>query len=139
MVPDASLALQQALFARLTADGALTALIGPRLHDRRPEPGGYPQVVIGEADVADDGSATRNGQRHLLTLHVWSRYRGRAEAKQILGLLAAALHRQPPALGSGLACISLRVQSTAVLDEGDGVTSHGVLRLLAVTEPADAP
>ncbi|MCF4166475.1 DUF3168 domain-containing protein [Zavarzinia compransoris] len=136
MTPDASLAVQQAVYARLAADTDLAALIGTRLHDRRPEGGLFPHVVLGEAEVFPDDSATRTGQLHVLTLHVWSRYRGRAEVKQILAVLAAAFHRLPLDLGADLRCVALRVAHAGVLDDGDGVTSHGILRLRAVTETA---
>lgn len=136
MTPDASLAVQQAVYAVLVADAGLAALVGPRLHDRRPEGSGFPHVVVGEASCFPDGSATRSGQAHVLTLHVWSRYRGQAEAKRILGALSAALHRQSLDLGADFDCVSLRVTYGAVLDDGDGVTSHGVLRLSVLTEAA---
>ena len=134
MVPDAALALQSALFARLMADGNLLALCDGRIHDRRPESSAFPHVVIGEANCVDDGSKSRPGQVHSLTLHVWSRYRGKAQAKQILAALGAALHCQPLTLGEGSAWVNGRVTYSAVLDDPDGVTSHGVLRLRVVTE-----
>ncbi|PWR19148.1 DUF3168 domain-containing protein [Zavarzinia compransoris] len=134
MSPDASLAVQGAVFALLAADSGLGALIGPRLHDRRPEGAGFPHVVIGEASCLPDDSCTRAGQVHVLTLHAWSRYRGRAEAKRILAAMTAALHRQVPVLGGAHACVQARVTYGAVLDDGDGVTTHGVLRLRVVTE-----
>lgn len=134
MTHDASLALQQAVYARLATDPDLAALIGTRLHDRRPEGGPFPHVVLGEAEVFPDDSATRTGQVHVLTLHVWSRYRGRAEAKRMLAALSAVLHRLPVDLGDDLRCVALRVAHMGVIDDGDGVTSHGILRLRAVTE-----
>ncbi|PWR22751.1 DUF3168 domain-containing protein [Zavarzinia aquatilis] len=137
MIPDASLAVQTALFARLAGHAPLSLLIGDRLHDRRPEAGGFPHVVIGEAAVTADDSATRGGQRHEVTLHVWSRYRGRAEAKRILAALADALHRQPLSLAAPHRCVILRVAFSTILDDEDGVTAHGVMRLRVVTEAVD--
>lgn len=137
MTPDASLAVQTALFARLAAHAPLGLLIGDRLHDRRPEGGGFPHVVIGDGAVTADDSATRGGQRHEVTLHVWSRYRGRAEAKRILSALAEALHRQPLALAAPHRCVTSRVAFTTILDDDDGVTAHGVMRLRIATEPVD--
>lgn len=134
MVPDASLALQGAVFAALAADDALQSLCSGRIHDRRPETKAFPHVVIGEADCFDDGTKSGDGQVHSLTIHAWSRYRGRAEAKRILAAIAAALHRRPLALGGGLRWVNARVTYTGVLDDPDGVTTHGVLRLRVVTE-----
>lgn len=136
MSPDASLAVQTAVFARLAGDPALAGLIGGRLFDRRPESRIFPHVVIGEAETLADDSATRAGQVHVLTLHVWSRYRGRAEAKRILAALSAALHRQVPALAlaGDMACVQAIVTYSAAMDDDDGVTTHGVLRLRVVTE-----
>lgn len=134
MSPDASLAVQTAVFTRLAGDPALAGLIGGRLFDRRPESRIFPHVVIGEAETLADDSATRAGQVHTLTLHAWSRYRGRAEAKRILAALSAALHRQGLALTGDMACVQVLVTYSAIIDDDDGVTSHGVLRLRVVTE-----
>lgn len=134
MSPDASLAVQTAVFTRLAGDPALAGLIGGRLFDRRPESRIFPHVVIGEAETLADDSATRAGQVHILTLHAWSRYRGRAEAKRILAALSAALHRQGLALTGDMACVQVLVTYSATIDDDDGVTSHGVLRLRVVTE-----
>lgn len=133
MTPDASLAVQTALYARLTAAPALAGPLGGRIHDRRPEALGFPHLVLGEAMAQDDGCKSRDGQSHLVTLHLWSRYRGRAEAKTLLGLVAAALHRQPLDLGPDHAWVASRVVATLVLDEADGVTCHGILRLRVLT------
>lgn len=134
MAPDAAPALQAVLFALLAADADLATLCGGRIHDRRPEPPAFPHVIIGEAESFDDGTKTGAGQVHSLTIHVWSRYRGRIEAKRILAALNAAVHRRVMDLGPAVRWVDGRVIHAGVLDDPDGVTSHGVLRLRVVTE-----
>lgn len=133
MAVDASLAVQTAIYARLTAAPALAGPLAGRIHDRRPEALAFPHLVIGEAGAVDNGCKSRDGQSHLVTLHLWSRYRGRAEAKAILDLVAEVLHRQPLELAPDFTWVASRVASVAVLDDGDGVTCHGILRLRVLT------
>lgn len=136
MVTDASLAVQTAIFARLAGATALAGPLGGRIHDRRPEAAGFPHLVIGEASATDKGCKSRDGQSHMVTLHLWSRYRGRAEVKGLIDLVAGELHRQPLALGPDFTWVASRVAATLAVDDDDGVTSHGILRLRVLSTSA---
>ena len=73
--------LQKAIHATLTGNGAVTDLLGGRrVYDFAPERARFPYVTIGRTSVYDWSTGDGNGSEHLVTLHVWSRARGKAEA-----------------------------------------------------------
>lgn len=128
----ASWSIQKAVFAALTGDTVLMArIIG--VFDQVPEGTAFPYVTIGEATAVDWSTKTSIGQSHTLTLHTWSRARGRQEAKELMGLIHGALHNQSLALdGHELVLLQYSFSET-MLDE-DGRTTHGILRFRALTQ-----
>ena len=57
--------------------------------DHVPEGQAFPYVTIGESTAADFSTKTEAGQEHTITIHAWSRERGRKETKQILARIYA--------------------------------------------------
>ena len=90
------------------------------------ETGGRFETKPADASGAD---ATEHG----VTLHVWSRYGGRAEALEALAAIRTALHNAPLSV-EGCTLVLLLAQFTDVFRSGDGRTTHGVLRMRAITE-----
>lgn len=130
-----ALALRAAIHAALVTDAALVALIGaPRIHDVPPGDADFPFVTLGEAVVADWSTATEAGTEQALTLHVFSRSGGRAEAFTIAARLQAVLHDAALAL-EGHRLANLRATTAEVRRESDGRTFHALVRFRAVTEP----
>ncbi|MFG1213257.1 DUF3168 domain-containing protein [Xanthobacter flavus] len=130
-----ALALRAAIHAALVADAALVALLGaPRIHDVPPGDADFPFVTLGEAVVADWSTATEAGTEQALTLHVFSRSGGRAEAFAIAARLQAVLHDAALAL-EGHRLANLRATTAEVRRESDGRTFHALVRFRAVTEP----
>lgn len=131
----AALALQKAIFLALVADGGVGALTGDRIHDAPPRAAAFPYVQFGEARMRDWSTGTEEGGEHRVTLHVWSRERGKAECWAVMDAVQAALHDADLALdGHGL--VNLRIETAEARRDGDGVTWHGVMRFRAVTEAA---
>ena len=98
----ASFALQQALFARLTAATAVTALLGgARIYDDVPARAEFPYVTFGQSAERDWATGSGDGSEHTVTLHVWSRAAGRKEAVEILDAARAEL----PAAGESASII----------------------------------
>ena len=125
----ADLALQKAVFARLSSDAALTALVAARIHDNPPGDVVHPYLTLGENETRDWPA----GMEHRLTLHCFTRGGGRAEAKTILAAIHAALH--DAALGlEGHSLVNLRFLDAQTRREADGITWRGTIRLRAVTE-----
>ncbi len=131
----ASFALQKAVFAKLTADAAMLALLGgPRVYDEVPARAEFPYVTFAQTTERDWSTGTEPGQEHTITLHVWSRGRGRKEADEILSAAGAALHDQALTL-TGFRLINLRHEFSDARRDSDGETFHGTARYRAVTEP----
>ena len=130
----AGLALQTAIHAALVADAGIGAIVGDRIFDAVPRVATFPYVTLGDARAADWSTGTEPGAEHRVTLHVWSRARGKSECWAVLAALQAVLHDAALAL-EGHALINLRVEAADVGMDRDGITWHGVVRLRAVTEP----
>ncbi|MEU0309783.1 DUF3168 domain-containing protein [Streptomyces cyaneofuscatus] len=86
--------LQEAVYAKLTADSALMALVRG-LYDEVPETAAFPYVSFGSATEVVDDAHNQRGLAVNLVLHVWSKYPGKKEAAGILAALDNVLDRQP--------------------------------------------
>jgi Protein of unknown function (DUF3168) len=127
--------LQQAIFAALGADAALTAAIGPgRVFDDVPQATPLPYVTLGRMTAQDWSTGSENGTEHVFTVHVWSDARGKKQTHEILGAIRAALHDQPLTL-AGHSLVNLRHELSEVRRDTDGESVHGTARFRAVTEP----
>lgn len=128
--------LQQAVFAALGADAALTALIGAsRIYDDVPQGTPLPYLTFGQSTARDWSTGTEEGSEHVLTLHVWSQSKGKKQAHEIMNAVRAVLHDQPLTL-AGHRLVNLRHEFSESRREPDGDTIHGITRFRAVTEPA---
>ena len=132
----AAAALRAAVHDALTADVALTSLLGgPKVYDEPPRSVDLPYVTLGEARVGDFSTGTEEGAEHAMTLHAWSRQGGHNEAHLIAGALLNALDDAPLTL-TDHRLINLRFAVADVRRERDGRTYHALVRFRAVTEPA---
>lgn len=130
-------ALVAAIRARVMEDPGVKALLGDpaRVHDDATPNAVFPYATLGRVESRAADASERDAIEHAVTLHVWSRYGGRAEAIDVVAALRGALHHADlPVAGRRL--VLLLVQFTDVFRAGDGRTTHGVLRLRAVTEAA---
>ncbi len=125
------------LRAHALADAGLKAVLGEpvRFYDEPPPDPMFPYVTLGRVETRAAEASASEALEHAVTLHVWSRHGGKAETLEALAALREALHNAPLALG-GRRLVLLFVQFTDVFRSGDGRTTHGVLRLRAVTEEA---
>jgi hypothetical protein len=127
--------LQQSIFAALTADTALTALIGPgRVYDDVPQASPLPYVTLGPVTAQDWSTGSESGTEHLVTVHVWSGAGGKKQAHDILAAIRSALHDQPLSV-AGHRLINLRHERSDIRRTPDGEATHGTARIRAVTEP----
>ena len=137
MSADSQWPLQQAVYSALTGDPAVQGLLGnpARVFDHVPQGSAFPYLVIGEVSVTPFDTKTEAGLDQRLTIHTWSRYRGRKETKDIMAAVLAVLDGQSLAV-SGHTLVLLGFEfATAVVDD-DGLTRHGVQRFRALTQPA---
>lgn len=129
-----SLSLQAAIFAALVADTAVGALIGDRIYDAPPRAVAFPYVTIGQTRVADWSTGTEAGAEHDVTLHIWSRERGKHQSYEIMEAVEAVLHDASLTL-DGHSLVNLRFAFGEARRDPDGITWHGIMRFRAVTEP----
>ncbi len=132
----ASWALQQAIFAALSADATVQSLLGnpPRLYDAVPALAAFPYAVIGDGSETNWDTATEAGSEHQLTLNVWSRAGGHREVKAVAEAIRECLETAALSL-AGHTLIDLRYLDCAFARETDGETFRATLRFRAVTEP----
>jgi len=128
--------LQKAVLAKMLATGGVTALVGARIYDELPaaEPT-YPYVHLGE--MMTDRFDTKDGAGWdvELTLHVWSRYRGKKQTQDVLDALEVALNRAVLTV-TGYAAVNCEIMQMMNLEDADGLTRHGVARLRVVLQSA---
>ncbi len=127
--------LQKSLYGVLVGDSTLTMLLsGPKIYDDVPQGTSFPYVTIGESTVRDWSTGSDDGLEHILTLHVWSRSRGRKQVHEIMDAMADKLHDADlPVAGHRL--VNFRHELSEARRENDGETYHGIVRYRAVTEP----
>lgn len=111
---------------------AIVAALKPALNpvpvlDDVPANAAFPYVVIGEDTVTDWSTVDRDGEEIDTTIHVWSRYDGRKEIKELMGKVKTALHEQRLTV-AGQHLVSLRFAFETSFVEPDGKTRHGVIR-----------
>lgn len=124
----ASWPLQVAVFAALR-----TAVQPVAVYDAVPADAVFPYVVVGDdSSVEWPVALDADGEDLDVTIHVWSRYDGRKEVKELMGKVRAALHDRPVSLGPGLSLVSFRCTSERSFTEPDGKTRHGVIRFRAL-------
>ncbi|WP_431856605.1 DUF3168 domain-containing protein [Azospirillum sp.] len=93
----------------------------------------FPYVVIGEDTVTDWSTVDRDGEELDTTVHVWSRYAGRKEIKELMGKVKTALHEQRLTV-AGQHLVSLRFAFETSFVEPDGRTRHGVIRFTGLLQ-----
>ncbi|MFZ2030045.1 MAG: DUF3168 domain-containing protein [Vitreimonas sp.] len=134
---NADQALAASIRAAAMADAAVKAPLGDpaRIYDDPPPDVIFPYVTIARVESKPSDASGAEAIEHAITLHCWSRYGGRSEALQVIGALRDALHNAALNV-EGRRLVFLFAQFSDVFRSGDGRTTHGILRLKALTEPA---
>lgn len=97
------------------------------IFDGAPQDQPMPFIDLGESIFTEFNADGRDGFNVLITLHAWSAYLGRYEAKQMLDTLYKALHRAELSV-TGYNCTGVDYVTSQVIKDSDGVTSHGVIQ-----------
>ena len=145
----AAFAVQQAVFDRLRTNAALAALLAdsviagsptePAVYDVPPQeqlsedPSHFPYVVMGDDTAVEFDTDDVNGQETTTTLHIWSRYRGKKEVKQITDAIYNALHDATLTI-AGQRAIYCFWEFSESVPESDVLVQHGVIRFRIVTQ-----
>jgi len=123
------LPLQKAIYQTLTNDATLMALV-VGVFDRPPQGTAFPYITLGESAGSDWSTKTTTGMEQNVTLHVWSREGGRAEAASIMERIHTLLHQAPLSV-TGQTLVSIRFSASNILLENDGWTYQGVMTFQA--------
>jgi len=126
-------ALQGAIFARLSGDAALGALVGGAVHDAIP-PGTPPGtfVLIGPEDVRDASDMSGAGAEHRLTISVITTATGFQSAKAVAVAVGDALAAPLPALARGR-LVGLWFQRAVARRAGAGTQGSAEVRRIDLT------
>lgn len=130
--------IAKAIHAALSANASVQDSLGqpPRLYDAVPEDPIFPYLTYGALRSEDLGGDGVHLMSHQMTLHIWSRYSGRAETLHVIEAVKAVIEDKD-ALSSYLvetALVSATTLYTDILRAPDGRTHHGLLRLSLLTE-----
>lgn len=104
---------------------ALSGNISATVFDHVPEDSAFPYVVIGEDLASEWDTDTEQGFETVLTLHYWSRYRGKKEIKELMGEVYDLLHRTDLSI-TGQYTVNLMWESSEIILDADGLTYHGI-------------
>ena len=129
--------LQKAVFARLSGDAALAALVGPdAMFDRLVERETFPYIAMGRASYADWSTSSDEGAELVVTTHIWDRSQSRERTVEILDRVSELL-ADDLALDDHRMVIQ-RVEFAEVRRQPDSQDFHGLVRLRAKMEALEA-
>lgn len=126
--------VQKAIYEALAGDVDLVARLGgPRIYDHTPADVPFPYITFGRTSIYDWSTGTESGTEQLLTLHVWSKAKGKSETHELMDAIVARLHDAQLAL-DGHRLANLRLEFSEVRFDEDLTVHHGLLRFRALTE-----
>lgn len=117
-------AIQTAVFTKL--DASLTTPVYDNAPQQSDASQGFPYVTIGEDTINEWDTDTELGANVTITVHTWSRARGRKELKAIQGNIYDALHRATDLTFAGYVFVGVDFISSDSFLDSDGLTRHGV-------------
>jgi hypothetical protein len=132
--------IQTALFGTLTP--AVT-LVTSRIYGRAPNTPTYPYITIKSMMARPTHDMDGRYERHIFVFDIWTRpspqgaAASQKQAYDIIEQIRAAIDRKNLSLPSASAYkhISTLERETLVLDEGDGLTFHGVYQTEIIVAP----
>ena len=131
--------VSKAIHALLSDHMGVQAVLGtpPRLYDNPPEDPVFPYLTYGpmrSEDISADGAVM---SAHTLTLHIWSRYGGRAQVMEVLAAVTSALQSGELSLPD-INLARAQVSYTDIFRAPDGLTLHGLIRFSLTTDIEEA-
>ena len=124
-------ALQSAVYSALNVE-AITTTLSCGVYDEVVEGNSYPFITLGEETAIDYSTNNLVGAETTINIHIWSRYKGSKQTKQIMDKVHDLLHDVSLTV-SGVNLINLRFEYSDIMRDPDGITRHGVMRFRAIT------
>ena len=125
--------VQVEIYQLLIGYAPLNDKVEDRIYDHIPQGTEYPYINIGDDTSLEWDTDDSDGSENTLTIHVWSRERGRREAKQIMEDIYNVLHRAELVI-TGIDAVYCYYDFGETYLDPDGVTRHGVIRFRIVVE-----
>lgn len=89
----------------------------------------YPYIVIGTPDTKPFITKTSFNEELIFTIHAWSNYKGKKECYEMLNNVLIVLSKKFLNLGGGFEIFKTEMLNLNVIDDIDGRTQHGILRI----------
>ncbi len=124
-------ALQSSIYTALNVS-AITTTLACGVYDEVVEGNSYPFISLGEETAIDYSTNNLVGAETTINIHIWSRYKGSKQTKQIMDKVHDLLHDVSLTV-SGVNLINLRFEYSDIMRDPDGITRHGVMRFRAIT------
>jgi hypothetical protein len=124
-------ALQSSIYTALNVS-AITTTLACGVYDEVVEGNSYPFITLGEETAIDYSTNNLVGAETTINIHIWSRYKGSKQTKQIMDKIHDLLHDVSLTV-SGVNLINLRFEYSDIMRDPDGITRHGVMRFRAIT------
>jgi len=124
-------ALQSSIYTALNVS-AITTTLACGVYDEVVEGNSYPFITLGEETAIDYSTNNLVGAETTINIHIWSRYKGSKQTKQIMDKVHDLLHDVSLTV-SGVNLINLRFEYSDIMRDPDGITRHGVMRFRAIT------
>lgn len=96
----------------------------------------FPYITIGDDTHNDWSTDTSLGDDATITIHCWSRYRGRAEVKEIQGYVYGILARAELSV-SGFHFVTCEFLDSQSFVDTDGLTRHGVQTFRVILDESE--
>jgi hypothetical protein len=127
--------VQEAMLGALSASADVQALLGSpvRVYDHVPDDAVFPYVAFGPANVTPYDNLTDVGFEQVITLNIWSRYRGGKETRDIFQSIYDTLHRASLTI-DGQTFVSCDFHSADFSLDSDGLTYFCAARFSLVTQ-----
>ena len=134
---DILFSVQQAVFNALSESAEVQSALGaaPQLYDHVPPQATFPYVVYGPAHIVPYDTKTETGFEQIITLNIWSRYRGGNETREIFQALYDVLHRATLNV-TGQVFLSSEFHSADFSLDADGLTYYAAVQFSILTQSA---
>lgn len=122
MIKTSLLPLQIALFKRLKETGY-------KVFDYVEHSTEYPYLVVGTPETKEFITKTNFGEEVIFTIHAWSNYKGKKECYEMLDSALKTISKKYLELNEEFKIFKTEMLTLTVIDDIDGRTQHGILRL----------
>lgn len=132
-------ALQVAVLAALSANTAVTDIVGDAIYDNVPSDADFPRITFGPSDLVPDDAECLEGEEVSLQVDCWSRDNGKLHpCRTLVGAVKKAIHEKPLTLPDPYALNEVRVTLARVFRDPDEITAHGVVTVTALIEEPES-